>query len=286
MWTNDTEISFFEYELQRGTDPEQLFYCFGAAEYFAYIPKNRKEKKPALQSRNSLIGGFTEKWVRDLLAPIAESRGLFAVNTVECKELGLVKKSEADVAFCTTNTKLQKPEHVKLIFEVKMSVVSNYLYDNKDVKFFGNHTTHRGQPSLLRSDSMLKAAGKAINIRVSGLEASTIPIVILGNSPISKGYDHKVDFLKNAGVIQSFISLSSQPTGEKQIQQSKHLGFQTVQDVETLQKITNDILSSDAHYFSSMLPKSELGEIIRVANEEKTDVAKAEKFLSLIRRVK
>ena len=37
------------------------------------------------------------------------------------------------------------------------------------------------------------------------------------------------------------------------------------------------------NYFSSMIPKVKLGKIIRIAGEEKSDVSKAEKFLSLIR---
>jgi len=36
-------------------------------------------------------------------------------------------------------------------------------------------------------------------------------------------------------------------------------------------------------YFSSMVSMPKLGEIIRLANKEKTDAAKAEKFLTLIR---
>lgn len=37
------------------------------------------------------------------------------------------------------------------------------------------------------------------------------------------------------------------------------------------------------NYFSSMISKAKLGEIIKIANEEQTDIAKAEKFLTLIR---
>jgi hypothetical protein len=37
------------------------------------------------------------------------------------------------------------------------------------------------------------------------------------------------------------------------------------------------------NYFSSMISKINLGEIIRIANKESDDTAKAEKFLSLIR---
>jgi len=36
-------------------------------------------------------------------------------------------------------------------------------------------------------------------------------------------------------------------------------------------------------YFSSMISKQKLGEIIRIANKEKTDISKAEMFLELLR---
>jgi hypothetical protein len=50
---------------------------------------------------------------------------------------------------------------------------------------------------------MLKAIGKSINIRVSGIESTEVPIVVLGNSPISDNYSQKVDFLKPAGVKEN-----------------------------------------------------------------------------------
>ena len=61
-----------------------------------------------------------------------------------------------------------------------------------------------GQSGLLRSDSMLKAIGKSINIRVSNYKASNIPIIIIGNTPITNNYYSKVDHLKTAGIIQGF----------------------------------------------------------------------------------
>jgi len=125
MWTNDTEISFFKSALKEFAAPEQLFYHLSKG-YFAYVPKGSCAEGQTLQSRNSLIGNFTEKWAKDLFTPIAEKHGLFAVNGVECEEIGLTNKSDADLAFCTVNKRLQKPEHIKLVFEIKMSVVSNY----------------------------------------------------------------------------------------------------------------------------------------------------------------
>jgi len=44
-----------------------------------------------------------------------------------------------------------------------------------------------------------------------------------------------------------------------------------------------DLVSNDMNYFSSMISKKKLGEIIRIANQEQTEIAKAEKFLTLIR---
>ena len=37
------------------------------------------------------------------------------------------------------------------------------------------------------------------------------------------------------------------------------------------------------NFFSSMLPKRKLGQIITISAKEKDEIAKAEKFLSLIR---
>ncbi|PIT89966.1 hypothetical protein COU23_01095, partial [Candidatus Kuenenbacteria bacterium CG10_big_fil_rev_8_21_14_0_10_36_11] len=169
LWNNDIEIQFFKEALENFASPEQLFYKLKAG-YFAYIPKGDDSEGQTLQSRNSLIGKFTEKWCRNLLEPIAEKLNLFAINDVICEEIGLTKKSSADVAFCKKDALTQKAEDIKLLFEVKMSIVSNYKFDKLSniIEPVGDYKNHKGNPSLLRSDSMLKAIGKSINIRVSG----------------------------------------------------------------------------------------------------------------------
>ncbi len=75
-----------------------------------------------------------------------------------------------------------------MIIEVKMSVVWNREYnpETKEIKCIGDYRTHYGNPSLPRSDTMLKATGNSINIRVSGNMASKIPIIAIGNTPITK----------------------------------------------------------------------------------------------------
>jgi len=283
LWDNDTEIQFFTEALKNFASPEQLFYNL-QGEYYAYVPKGWEAEGQTLQSRNSLIGQFTERWSKKLFEPIAEELKLYAVNSVVCDELGLSRQSSADLAFCTTNNTVQKPDNIKLIFEIKMSIVSNYKYTppNK-VEYVGDYKQHKGNPGLLRSDSMLKAIGKSINIRVSGIESTKIPIVVLGNSPITESYIKKVDFLKTSGVIQGFWSLNPNPTNTDYIKVTPKLGFQTILNKEQLFNNCKELVTNDMNYFSSMISKIKLGEIIRIASKETTDIAKAEKFLTLIR---
>ena len=118
LWNNDVEIKFFKEALKNFASPEQLFYNLKDG-YYAYVPKGSDSEGQTLQSRNSLIGQFTEKWCKTLFEPVAERLGLFAVNGVICEELGLTNKSSADLAFCTTNNIIQQPDNIKLIFEIK-----------------------------------------------------------------------------------------------------------------------------------------------------------------------
>ncbi|MDR2632395.1 MAG: hypothetical protein LBC51_02060 [Treponema sp.] len=201
----------------------------------------------------------------------SQKNRLFAVNTVECPEVGLTKRSEVDLAFCITDSKIQSAKDIKLIFEIKMSIVSNYRFTAPDlVEFIGDYKTHKGNPSLLRSDSMSKAIGKSINIRVSGIESTKIPIVVLGNSPVSDNYSHKVDFLKAAGVVQGFWSLNPKPTESDFIRKSEKLGFQTIERIDEIENLINNLLSTKLNYFSSMVSQKKLGEYIRIVNKEST----------------
>jgi hypothetical protein len=280
FWNINTEKRFFKEALKNFASPEQLFYNLSDG-YFVYVPKGKSAEGQTLQSRNSLIGQYTEKWCKDFFQPIAKKLGLYAVNSVVCPELGLSTQSDADLAFCLTNETVQKAENIKLLFEIKMSIVNNYQYKQQKIDYIGDYKTHKGNPSILRSDSMLKAIGKSINIRVSGKASTKIPIVILGNSPITKNYQKKVDFLKQAGIIQGFISLYPKPTDEY-IKKTEKRGFQTFDNYAKLSKFITDLVKSDMNFFSSMLPKKKLGQIISISAKEKNDIAKAEKFLTLI----
>jgi len=280
FWNIETEERFFTEALKNFASPEQLFYKL-ADGYFAYVPKGKSTEGQTLQSRNSLIGQYTEKWSKDFFQPIAEKLGLSAVNSVVCPELGLNTKSDADLAFCTSNETQQKAENIKLLFEIKMSIVNNYQYDKGQVRFVGDFKTHKGNPSILRSDSMLKAIGKSINIRVSGPESTKIPILIVGNTPISESYLKKVDSLKKSGIIQGFISLYP-PSTDEFIKKTKENGFQTFDQYQELSKFIINVVNSDMSFFSSMLPKRRLGQLIAISAKENNEISKADKFLSLL----
>ncbi|WP_448375139.1 hypothetical protein [Fervidobacterium sp.] len=72
LWTKGKEEEFFRTYLKR-VKPEKLFYYLKEEElYYAYYPKSYKGKKTTLQSRNTLIGEYTEECVQKLLNNIVE----------------------------------------------------------------------------------------------------------------------------------------------------------------------------------------------------------------------
>ena len=283
LWTKDKEVEFFTDTLKLST-VEQLFYRGEGGRYYAYWPKTYSGEKSTLQSRNALIGNFTEQYSVDLLEEIAASKGLFAVKGVVCDEIGLTKQSPADVAICTSIDRFQKAENIRALFEVKMSIVWNWQFINGEIRCLGDYTTHTGNPGLLRSDSMLKAIGKSINIRVSGQKASKIPIIVLGNTPITDSYKSKVDHLKKAGIIQGFWSVNSNPLNYgDSIKNTIEGGFVRMDTYSELKNHLDSLFSHQLEYFSSMIDKSDLGKIIETASHGSSYDQKAEIFLSLIR---
>lgn len=284
LWTKEKEIEFFTGSRSFAT-AEQLFYLGDDNRYYAYWPKSYKGRKSTLQSRNSLIGNFTEKFSVDLLQEFAESKGLYAVQSVVCDEIGLTNRSPADVAICTSRNTVQRAENIFALFEVKMSIVWNWELSNDNLICLGDYKTHKGNPGLLRSDSMLKAIGKSINIRVSGYQASKIPIIVLGNTPVTESYYSKVDHLKKAGIMQGFWSVNSNPLDNNgnNIKNTMENGFVRMDSNSELENYLEALFSTELEFFSSMKSKNDLGKIIEIANQEMEYEQIAEKFLSLIR---
>lgn len=286
LWNKDKEKDFFIKSLAFAS-PEQLFYKTDDNKYLAYWPAGYDGIKTTLQSRNSLIGSYTEKWTTDLFNEIAKASGGYSVQGVICDEIGLTNQSPADVAICKTKDIIQKPQAILMIIEVKMSLVWNWEFigNKKDLICIGDFKTHQGNPGLLRSDTMLKAIGKSINIRVSNFTASKIPIIIVGNTPITKSYVDKVDQLKRSGIIQGFWSVNSRPLDNDgdNIKSTPYKGFYRFDSYEELKKNAIELLKEEREFFSSMQTKNKLGRIIEIANKETDYEAKAAKFLQLLR---
>ncbi len=282
LWNKEVEQRFFS-EAQKFATPKQLFYVTDSAKHVAYWPKGYDGTKSTLQSRNALIGNFTEKWTTDLIQGIVKDKGLFAVQEAICNEIALSTQSSADVVISRRNNLNQNPEDILTIIEVKMSVVWNWEFQRSKLICIGDYKTHQGNPGLLRSDSMLKAIGKSINIRVSSFKASKIPIIIMGNTPITNSYYSKVDHLKVAGIIQGFWSVNPKPLDNdgENIKKTEKQGFHRFDSSDELKKSFESLLSEERNFFSSMKTKKELGEIIEIANREESYEKKAEMFLRL-----
>ncbi len=145
FWDKNTENNFFVEAMKNFASPEQLFYKLTDG-YFAYVPKGKGAEGQTLQSRNSLIGQYTEKWCKDFFQPIADELGLFAVNSVICPKLGLTTQSDADLAFCTTNETLQK----KAEKETKKDTISKeeFMEWTKSIWTFNAESARRvGHPA-------------------------------------------------------------------------------------------------------------------------------------------
>ena len=283
LWTPKVEKAFFKKATNNFASPDQLFYVTDDGRYLAYWPKDYKGSTSTLQSRNALIGNFTETWTRDLLENCVKAQNLYVVQGARCKELGLTSQSEGDVVISKKKTKQLDSGDILVIFEVKMSVVWNWELNGDELVRLGDYKTHKGQPGLLRSDSMLKATGKAINIRVSSHRAASIPIIVLGNTPITNSYREKVDHLRTSGIVQGFWSINPNPLDEDDtIKSTSRNGFLRFDTYESFRQSIVKLVSMKTHFFSSMKSKDELGRYIEIANKRPNYEQKAEAFLKLL----
>lgn len=285
LWNKSQEKLFFM-NSKNIASPEQLFYRTDDGRYLAYWPKRYKGRKTTLQARNSLIGNFTEKWVSDLFNALIDD-DLFVVQQARIPSVGITSSSPADIAIATEDKKVLKASQVKLICEVKMSLVWNWQYNPELDNVFevGDLRTHQGKPSFTRSDSILKAIGKCIDVRVSNQESTRIPIVVIGNAPLSNGFSKKADYLKRSGLIQGFWSLNPFPLNHGNTRKaSPNGGFFRFDNTSELKSHLNQLFEQDLNFFSGMESPKNLGKLIEMANDEKTYENKGLKFLNLLKR--
>ena len=286
LWNKNHEKLFF-IKSKEVAFPSQLFYKTNDGRHVAYWPKGYRGRKSTLQSRNSLIGNFTEDWVENLFAQLIDDENLYIIKQARIPSLGITSRSPADIVIATANKKILKASEVKVIFEVKMSIVWNWQYDETtgEVKEIGDFKSHQGKPSFTRSDSILKAIGKCIDIRVSNVESSKIPIIVLGNAPLSNGFCKKADYLKSSGIIQGFWSLNPFPLNHGNTRKTTPKGgFIRFDNTSELKCHLNQLFSHDLNFFSGMEDIKDLGKYVEIANNEKTYENKGLKFLNLLKR--
>lgn len=255
LWNKDVEKGFFEIHLNtKKIPPEKLFYELredDLIKYYAYYPQKLSKvikKKDTLQSRNSYIGEYTEKFVKHLFEElkIVQENNLYVINNVVCEELGLTSKTPADIVISTKKEPSSKND-ILLIGEVKMSIVWNWSYNPHNMvnpfQEEGDFTEHTGQPSLLRSDSMLKAIGKAVNIRLNNLD-EIIPVIIICNTPIQNSYVSKIDNLFLNHFIQGILSLNPylKNINKDYIFNTPTKSIVTIDNFEELNKIISDLI--------------------------------------------
>ena len=285
LWSKNSELSFFK-ESESFASPEQLFYRTEDDRYLTYWPKSYDGKTSTLQSRNSLIGNYTERWTTNLINSLIENEGLYALQGVSCPKIGLTATSPADIIITDKNSLDIQPENIKMIFEVKMSLLWNWELNinTSEITVVGDYRTHKGVPGLLRSDSVLKAIGKCVNIRISDYASASIPIIVIGNTPISETYYSKVDHLKKSGIVQGFWSITPNPLDDEEtIKSTPKKGFKCFEKSTELKKDIYSLLNEELNFFSGMNSAENLGKLIEKANEEKTYQQKGSKFLQLIK---
>ena len=286
LWNKNQELLFFE-KYKNVNNPEQLFNRTDDGRYVAYWPKLYKGKRTTLQSRNSLIGEYSENWILNLFSNLIDDKNLFVIKHAQIPAIGISSKSPADIVISSRNKKVLKPDDVKIIFEVKMSIVWNWEFDiaTDSIIEIGDYRSHKGKPSFTRSDSVLKAIGKCIDIRVSSDAACQIPLIVIGNAPLSNGFCIKADYLKNAGIIQGFWSLNPFPLNHGNTRKtSLKKGFIRFDNGNELINSLNGLCQKEFNFFSGMKNPESLGEIIEKANSEKTCANKGLKFLNLLKR--
>ena len=287
LWNKNEEKSFFDY-YRNDMEIRQLFNRTSDGRFLAYWPKNYTGKKTTLQARNSLIGVYTENYVAKLLKSVLGDE-FEIVQQAQIPEIGISKRSPADIAVATSKKRILKPDDVKLICEVKMSLVWNWEYDpcTLEITEIGDYRTHQGKPSFTRSDSILKAIGKCIDIRVSSAKASGIPLIVFGNAPLSNGFCKKADYLKSAGIIQGFWSLNPFPLNHGNSRKTTpNKGFMRFDNASQLNTSLNKLFNQELNFFSGMENPSDLRKLIETANLEDNCEDKGLKFLNLLRGIK
>ena len=243
-----------------------------------------------LNGRNAPLAIETEKFaLRIIQTAIDESSELvgrhFAKRGVICPPLGLKGNSGADIAILGRDISGPVPlEAIECLFEIKMSFIWNWHERNLSHPI-ADYDKHGGTPSIYRTDSILKATGKAAITR-SYIGSESIPFVVVGNTPPPRGYRANVDGTVRSGLIQKWISLTPsplivEPTMEANQRNPKRTagGFLRIDDIRELQNLLLTLLGRKRQYIGAMTDAEKVGKLIKSLNLERSAVEIGGEFL-------
>jgi len=243
----------------------------------------------AFNQRNAVVADVTERFALDLFSQAVttspELSGKFFVKrNVVCSQLELRGATAADMAILNDDIKGPvPPKNIECIFEIKMSIIWNWAEGDKSHPL-ADYDAHAGRPSIYRTDSILKAIGKAAITR-SCQGSERIPFIVVANTPPPPNYRDKVDGTVKAGLIQKWISLTPnplivEPTRSLTKRNPKQTtGFLRIDTVAELQELLTTALTTDWQYIGAMVEAKKIGALIKSLDLSRTPEQVGYEFL-------
>jgi hypothetical protein len=223
--------------------------------------------------RNAVVADLAESFAAELFSHLVTSSrtlsdNFFVKRKVECRQLELQGATAADMAILNRNLDGPVPiETIKCLFEIKMGIIWNWSVSDRSQPI-ADYDTHFGRPSISRTDSILKAIGKAAIVR-SCPGSERIPFIVVANTPPPPNYRDKVDGTVRAGLIQKWISLTPNPLiVEPEISTDRRnprrtIGFQRIDDVNELRDLLTKTLTREWRYIGAMVEAQKIGDLIK-----------------------
>lgn len=234
----------------------------------------------AFNQRNAIVADATERFALSLFSHAvdtsAELSGKFFVKrSVVSPQLEFQGATSADMAILNEDLDGPvPPEKIECIFEVKMSVIWNWAESDRKQPT-ADYDSHAGRPSIFRTDSILKAIGKAAITR-SCPGSERIPFIVVGNTPPPPNYRDKVDGTVKAGLIQKWLSLAPAPIVVEPARAAvrrnpkQTVGFLRIDQISELQELLSRILTTEWKYVGAMVEAKKIGELIKSLDLLKT----------------
>ena len=277
LWSKNNEINFFKFAKTQ-TSRKNLFHKTLNNEYIAYPTKDIKTTSN-LHIRDLLFDSFSKNWFYDLLNNLVDD-----FEVIKNPRITSIGKNSPDFVISSKKSKILSPEDVKVIFILKLSIVWNWKYNPSlgSVEEIGDYRTHLSKPSFTSSANIFNAIDTALNIRFTNKKFANIPIIVIGNTPMSDGFCKRADYLKSSGVIQGFWSVNPFPINGATHKTSKKRGFYRFDNSDEFKNSLDKLLDCDLKFISTMKSQKDLGKIIDQLNSENTSQDRASKFIDIL----